>query len=177
MKVPHARAISPLRLVTGKGAFLDGRLTPCIVHRSMVSSEKLRRELFGLLGVLGTSQRRRVPLSAQPLPATFDLGLKGEAQERPDRHDTRQPPNALRGKWRRDGGDDVRADERFQPQQNPSAKVGSIPLVGLAEHAANGDADTCELKKLGELVYKSVGLIALRQFLVARAHDNDLWTT
>jgi len=43
MKVPHARAISPLRLVTGKGAFLDGRLTPCIVHRSMVSSEKLRR--------------------------------------------------------------------------------------------------------------------------------------
>ena len=148
-------------------------------------------QLFELLGILCTSASFRVPLKALPRPATFDFGLKGEAQERPDRHDTRQQPDALRGKWRRDSGNDVRPYEQFQPQQNSSPKIGSILLVGRApapvpqpakckkrcgnEHAANDDDDTCELKKLGELVYKSVGLITKHQLLAARAQDDYFW--
>ena len=157
----------------------------------MVLSEELGRELFGLLGVLGASPPRRVPRARchgqQP-----SISVSSEKLRNVRIATIPASSPTLCGVSGAVMVEMMSADEQFQPQQNPSAKIGSIPLVGLApspdpqpaqdkkrcgdEHAANDDADTCELKKLGELVYKGMGVIAQRQFLAARADDKDLWS-
>ncbi len=67
-----------------------------------------------------------------PGPAAFDLGFQGEAQESADQDDDRQQPNAGEGQWRRDGADDVGADEQFEAKENSSAQVRPIAIVAVS---------------------------------------------